>query len=127
MSVESTIQGLKDVEQALADLSKAWNIRTNRFDDPQNVRRFAARKQQYKDLRLEAYRWLRIYGAVPEKEIDLERGWYTKRGVFVHNQLVDNPASWSVHAFRQWRQLQRVSASFVAQNIYLINQFMSAP
>jgi len=121
MSVESTIQGLEDVEQALAELSTAWNIYNNQFDDPQNVRRFAARKQQYKDLRLEAYRWIRMYGAEPEEQLDLERGWYTKHGIFVHNQLGDNPASWSVHAFRVRRQLERVSAAFVANNIYLIN------
>ena len=127
MSVEATIQGLKDVEEALAELSTAWNIRNNQFDDPQDFRRFLARKQEYKDLRAEAWRWIRMYGAEPEKELDLERGWYTKGGVYVHNQLVDNPASWSVHAFRVRRQLERVSASFVAQNIYLINQFMSGP
>ena len=120
MSVESTIQGLKDVEQALAELSKAWNIYNNQFDDPQDVRRFVARKQEYKDLRDQAWRWIRMYGAEPEWMLDLERGWYTKDGIYVPNILADNPSSWSVHAFRVKRELERVSASFVAQNIYLI-------
>ena len=122
MSVESTIQGLKDVEEALEKLSQTWDLYNNRFNDPQDVRRFLARKQEYKDLRHKAYRWIRMYGAEPEDQQDLERGWYSKTsGQFVHDTAADNPFHWCVQAFRVRRQLERVSASFVAQNLYLIN------
>ena len=121
MSVESIIEGLKDVEEAFEKLSEAWDMYEHRFTDPLDDGRFRARKQEYKDLRDQAVRWIRTHGAEPEWMQDLERGWYTSDGTLVDDALADVPFTWSVHAFRMWKQLERVSAAFAPQNIYIIN------
>ena len=126
--MESTIEGLKDVETAFEEIAESYDIYNNQFDDSLDLDRFLARKQEYKNLRREAYRWIRMTGAEPKRQQDLERGWYSSvTGEFFHDSVADNPFHWSVQAFRVRRQLERVSATFVAQNLYLINQFMSGP
>ena len=56
------IDELKDVETALEQLSEVYDIDNNQFSQAQDVLRFQARKQQYKKLRDDAWRWLRNHG-----------------------------------------------------------------
>ena len=55
----------------------------------QDLLRFQARKQQYKKLRDDAWRWLRNNGKNPTEFGDYERG---------DDTAADNPFRWSVQA-----------------------------
>ena len=121
MSAQSIIDELRDVETAFEELHKVYDLDHNQFSRARDRLRFQARKQEYKKLRDEAWRWLNNHSVTPQQRQDLERGDDTR---------ADNPFRWSVHAsFVRQELLQALQhtlhVSSVAQNLYLINQHNS--
>ena len=97
-AAQSIIDELKDVETAFEELSapEVYDINNDRFMQAQDLLRFQARKQQYKKLRDDAWRWLRNNGKNPTKRADYERG---------DDIAADNPFRWSVQASLVWHEL----------------------
>ena len=117
MSAQSIIEELQHVETAFEKLLDVYDLDHNRFPRAQDRLRFQARKQEYKKLRDDAWRWLKNHGVNPKKRQDLERG---------DDTAADNPFRYSVHAsFVRQELLQALQhnlpVSSVAQNLYLIN------
>ena len=128
MSAQSIIEELQHVETAFERLLDVYDLNHNRFPRAQDRLRFQARKQEYKKLRDDAWRWLKNHGVNPEERDDYERGWY-HLGYYAHDTAADNPFRWAAQAsyVRQELQAQQhnLPVSSVAQNLYLINQHNS--
>ena len=124
MSAQSIIEQLQDVETAFEKLEEVYDIDNNRFTQARDLLRFQARKQEYKKLRDDTWRWLKNHGVNPEERDDYERGWY-HLGYYAHDTAVDNPFRWAAQAFYVRVELQaqqhNLPVSSVAQNLYLIN------
>lgn len=110
------MEELQDVETAFEQLLEVYDLDHDRFPRARDLLRFQARKQEYKRLRDDAWRWLKNHGVKPKKRQDLERGDGT---------TADNPFRWSVHASFVREELRKnqhkLLVSSVAQNLYLIN------
>ena len=117
MSAQAIIEELQDVETAFEKLEEVYDIDNNRFTQARDLLRFQARKQEYKKLRDDAWRWLKNHGVNPTKRQDLERG---------DDTTADNPFRWSVHAsFVREELVQALQRTLPlpsqAQNVYLIH------
>ena len=117
MSAQSIIDELRDVETAFEELHKVYDLDHNRFPRAQDRLRFQARKQEYKKLRDDAWRWLKNHSVKPQQRQDLERG---------DDTTADNPFRWSVHASFVREELRRALQRTLplpsqAQNVYLIH------
>ena len=117
MSAQSIIEELQHVETAFEKLLDVYDLDHNRFPRAQDRLRFQARKQEYKKLRDDAWRWLNNHSVTPQQRQDLERG---------DDTTADNPFRWSVHASFVRGELQRalqrtLPISSQAQNVSLIH------
>ena len=99
-AAQSIIDELQDVETAFEKLSarEVYDIDNGRFRKAQDLLRFQARKQQYKKLRDDAWRWLKNHGRTPTKRHNHERGFYGG-GSYFDDEASDNPSSWAVQAY----------------------------
>ena len=95
---QSIIDELRVVETAFEKLVEAYDLDHNQFPRAQDRLRFQARKQEYKKLRDDAWRWLKNHGVKPQQRQDLERG---------DDTTADNPFRWSVHAAFVREELQQ--------------------
>ena len=69
MSVESIIDQLQDVQTAFDKLNEVYDNVNNQFSQARDLRRFQARKQEYKKIRDEAWWWLQSVGRTPTKRM----------------------------------------------------------
>ena len=128
MSVESIHDQIRDMEDAFQQLNRIYIANNFRFTQARDRQRFQARKEEYKKIREEAWRWMIKQGRTPTDRPDIERGQYNVNGVFYHHTEWDNPFNWAMQAFRVRQELRATRAAvqqglpvqFVSQNLYLV-------
>ena len=107
-------------------LDGVYDFLDHHFEDPKHNVEFKARKDQFKKLRDEAWRWLKDNHFEPQPHHELERG---------EDSTADCPLNWEAEVRRlrnevidakadlrfQDRQAERQAGLAVAPNLYLIN------
>ena len=126
----SIIDQLQDVRTAFNKLNEVYDNVNQQFSQARDLRRFQARKQEYKKIRDEAWRWFKSVGRTPTERIDYERG-----------TEADNPDRWMYQAYLVRQELRatlqaveynlpvetanpyNLPISSVAPNLYLISPY----
>jgi len=120
---------LREIWDLIADfdrLDDVYDWMSHHFHDPKYDVEFKARKDRFKVLRDEAWRWLKENHFEPQPHHELERG---------EDSTADCPLNWEAEVRRlrdevinakadlrfQDRQAERQAGLAVAPNLYLIN------
>ena len=120
---------LREIWDLIADfdrLDDAYDWMSHHFHDPKYDVEFKARKDRFRVLRDEAWRWLKENHFEPQPHRDYERG---------EDSTADCPLNWEAEVRRlrgevinakadlrfQDRQAERQAGLAVAPNLYLIN------
>ena len=129
--IDGIFQELRDVELALDRLDDSYDLINNNWRDPTSKVRcyaeFTLRTQRVKELRDNAWRWLKENNFQPQRHRELERG--------NNDYCADIPMSWDAEVVRlrseiedainELRRRDRQAAGqaqlAIAPNLYLIS------
>ena len=98
------MKDLKDVENAFRQLHdyKNYNYDLRKFKTKRAENDFAVKKQKYKQIRENAWEWLRNNGITPKYRQDYDSIERLSTGT------VDTPIEWQVQALDVWKELRKV-------------------
>ena len=118
------MEQLKAMETAFDKLTEqsVWNSSNDTFKKDQDRLRFQARKQEYKRIRDEAWRWLRNHDVRPKKRQDYDKGFYGVDGLYQHATIHDNPFRWWAQAKELREELEAAVESLrTTRNQFMVN------